>query len=172
MKIKIMFTYILSIFLLVSCSNNNKQASGTSSDKPSNTENNYLTMKINGVEWTADNNIFGAYHPKGYNKVIMISGSKGKKDKNEIPFNINIYNTKGPGEFTFSQGNKDLSVAQIANWSAEEFICGSMMGFDMKVNVTKASSNPDIIEASFSGVITCNTDRTMNITDGKFYYHE
>ncbi|MBK9736222.1 MAG: hypothetical protein IPO92_15185 [Saprospiraceae bacterium] len=40
---------------------------------------NYLTMKINGKDWTADLDILAAFHPKGYNKLIMIAGSLGKK---------------------------------------------------------------------------------------------
>lgn len=133
---------------------------------------NYLTMKINGVEWVADHDIFGAFHPKGYNKVIMIAGSKGPKNKDEQAFNINIYNTDGPGTFSFQDGNPDLSVAQMGNWSTETFLCGSMMGHNMRVKVTTASTKPDVIEATFEGELTCNTGEVFKVTDGKFYYHE
>ena len=42
------------------------------------TSANYLSMKINGVEWKADHGVFGAFHPQGYNKVIIIAGDAGK----------------------------------------------------------------------------------------------
>jgi len=129
-------------------------------------------MKINGKDWIADNDIFGAIHPKGYNNAIIIAGGKGKKDKNEQTFNINLYNTNGPGTFNFANGNKDLNVAQLGNLSADNYLCGSMMGFDIKVIVTKASSNPDIVEATFEGKMTCPSGETLHITDGNFYYHE
>ncbi len=133
---------------------------------------NYLSMKINGVEWKADNEIWGAFHPKGYNKVIIISGLKGKKGDNEQAFNINIYNTDGPGNFIFKDGNPDLSVAQMLNWSPEKFMYGNVMGFNMKVSVTKASAMPDEIEATFQGELNGNMGDVMKITEGKFYFHE
>ena len=166
---------ILWLLLLIACGNNSDQAGGTAtaaSTPGKSAAGNYLSMKINGVEWKADHNIFGAFHPKGYNKVIMISGSKGPKDKNEQPFNLNIYNTDGPGVYQFKDGNPDLSVAQLANMSPENYLYGSMLGFNMKVNVTKASSNPDEIEASFEGELSGNAGIVLKITEGKFYFHE
>jgi len=171
MNLKFVFFIIVT---LIACSNQ-KDKSAISSDNAVSTltaGKNYLTMKINGVDWTADNDIFGAFHPKGYNNAIIIAGSKGKKDKNEQTFNINLYNTNGPGTFNFIYGNKDLNVVQLGNLSADNYLCGSMMGFDMKVVVTKASTGPDIIEASFEGKMTCSSGEVLNITNGKFYYHE
>lgn len=170
-----LFSSTLFMLLLFACGNNKSQtgtfasantATAKSADK------NYLTMKINGVEWTADHDVFGAFHPKGYNKVIIISGSKGPKDKTEQMFNINIYNTEGPGTFNFKNGNPELSVVQLANWNTENFICGSMMGFNIRVNVTTASTKPDEIKATFEGELTCNTNEVLKITEGKFYFHE
>ena len=165
--------YIITLFLtVISCSNSHKSTANNQNMEISSIGENYLTMKINGVGWTADNDIFGAFHPKGYDKAIIIAGSKGKKDKNEQTFNINLYNTNGPGTFNFVNGNKDFNVAQLANLSADNYLCGSMLGFDMKVVVTKASTGPDIIEASFEGKMTCSSGEVLNITNGKFYYHE
>lgn len=131
-----------------------------------------LTMKINGREWTADNDIYGAVHPIGYDKLIMIAGSIGPKNKDEQTFNINIYNAPGPGLYHFITGDKDYRVAQLANLSPENYLYGGILGYDMKVNVTKASSNPTIIEATFEGTLNGNASDVMKITDGKFYYHE
>ncbi|MCF8247882.1 MAG: hypothetical protein K9J37_22175 [Saprospiraceae bacterium] len=166
-----------SLFLLLffACGNNagqsNEVVSATSA--PAETaDKNYLTMKINGVEWKADHGVFGAFHPKGYNKVTMISGNKGPKDATEQFFNINIYNTDGPGTFSFKDGNPDLRVAQMGGWNAENYICGSMMGHDMRVKITAASTKPDVVEATFEGELTCNSGEVLKITEGKFYYHE
>ncbi len=171
---KKMIFSLLSILLIFSCGSSGKQSKSTAiAESDSISEgNNLLSMKINGVEWKSDNEIFGAFHPKGYNNAIIISGSKGKNDKDEQSFNLNLYNTSGPGTFDIKDGNTDLNVVQLANLSADNYLCGSMMGFDMKVVVTKASSKPDHIEATFQGKLTCSSGEILNITEGKFYYKE
>ena len=166
---------VILCLLLLACGNKSGQSenvanAATKANKPA-TENS-LSMKINGVEWKADHNIFGAFHPKGYNRVVMISGSKGPKNKDEQPFNLNIYNADGPGIFQFQDGNPDLSVAQLANVSPEKYLYGSMMGFTMKVNLTKASTAPDVVEATFEGELKGNAGDVLKITEGKFYYQE
>lgn len=175
MNHRFLFFSAMFVLLIFSCSS--KSEAGTASETtaqanaPGNKEN-HLRMKINGVEWVADHDVFGAFHPKGYNKVIIIAGAKGPKNKDEQAFNINIYNTEGPGTFSFKDGNTDLSVAQMGNWNPTNFICGSMMGHEMKVKVTIASTKPDVIEASFEGELSCNTGEVLKVTDGSFYYHE
>ena len=163
------------ILLILSCSSKSQSSTiGESIAKvpTASAVENHLSMKINGVEWVADHGIFGAFHPKGYNKAIIIGGSKGPKNENEQVFDINLYNTNGPGTYNFQDGNNDLSVAQMANWSTETFLCGSMMGHNMRVKVTTASTMPDVIEASFEGELTCNSGEVFHLTDGTFYYHE
>ncbi|MBK9734259.1 MAG: hypothetical protein IPO92_04535 [Saprospiraceae bacterium] len=167
-----MYLNFLLFFVLLACNSGQKPAISMAKTTESGNSSNYLTMKINGKDWTADRDILAAFHPKGYNKLIMIAGSLGKKDRDEKTFNINIYNTTGPGMYSFVQGNKDLSEAQIGNWTAEDYICGNIMGFDMNVNVTKASSNPTIVEATFTGTMTCPASPAIKVTEGKFYYHE
>jgi len=170
---KMKFIFFITIILLA-CANQKDKTSIPPDDQATTLSigKNYLTLKINGVDWTADNDIFGAFHPKGYNNAIIIAGSKGKKDKNEQTLNINLYNTSGPGTFNIVDGNKDFNVAQLGNLTADNYLCGSIMGFDMKVIVTKASSTPDIVEATFEGKMTCSSGEILNITNGKFYYHE
>lgn len=136
------------------------------------TGKNYLSMKINGVEWKADNEIFGAFHPKGYNKAIIIAGLKGKKGHGEQSFNLNLYNTDGPNTYAFSDGNPDFNVAQFMNIAPGNDICGAGMGFKMKAIVTKASGLPNKIEATFEGEMTCGNNEVLKITEGKFYFHE
>ena len=170
-----LFSFAIFGLLLIACGNKSGQSdnianAATEARNPA--AENALSMKINGVEWKADHSIFGAFHPKGYNKVVMISGSKGPKNKDEQPFNINIYNVDGTGIFQFQDGNPDFSVAQLANVSPENYMYGSMMGFTMKVNLTKASTFPDVVEATFEGELKGNAGDVLKITEGKFYYHE
>ena len=172
---RIIFYSAIIWSLLIACGNTAKQpdqVANTATEAQKSVSKNVLSMKINGVEWVADHDVVGAFHPKGYNKLIMIAGKKGSKDKGEQFFNINIYNTDGPGTYNFKHGNPDLSEAQMGNWSPETFLCGSMMGFDMRVKATTASTKPDVIEATFEGEMTCNSGEVFKITEGKFYYHE
>lgn len=129
-------------------------------------------MNINGTPWIADHKIWGAFHPAGYNQAIVISGSKGPEDKQEQAFNLNLYYTPGPGTYRIAKGNSDNSVIQLVNLSPDNFLYGSVMGFDVKVTITKASANPTVIEATFEGEMSGNASDTIKITDGKFTYRE
>jgi hypothetical protein len=133
---------------------------------------NVLSMKLNGNKWTADNEIFGAFHPPGYNKAILITGNKGVADKNQQAFNINLYNANGVGEYNITEKNADYSAVQLGNLSTEHYLYGSILGFSMKVNIIKCSSNPTVIEATFSGELNGNASNKITITDGVFSYHE
>lgn len=133
---------------------------------------NVLTMKINGRDWTADGEVFGAFHPPGMNKAIVVSGTRGPKDKTEQAFNLNLYNADGPGTYAIATGNADQSVVQLGNLTPENFLYGSMMGFTLEVVVTTARSNPTVIEATFSGEMKGNAGDTLAITDGRFVYRE
>ena len=87
MKLRKLTTTVLITLALISCSKSNEEKTVL----PNSTSGkNYLTMKINGVEWKADNKIFGAFHPKGYDDAIIISGSKGPENKDEQIFNLNF----------------------------------------------------------------------------------
>jgi hypothetical protein len=164
--------WVLMLTTLLACSNQQKKEGTATSSVPDNATSNFLSMKINGQLWEADHDVIGAFHPKGYDQLIIIGGSSGKKDKSENSFTVNIYKTNGPGKYNFVQGNPALSVAQMGNWSEEEYLCGSMMGFDVSFDVTKASKNPTIVEATFSGKLTCPSGKELLITEGKFYYEE
>jgi hypothetical protein len=133
---------------------------------------NHLSMKLNDKEWVADSDLFGAFHPKGYNKAIIISGSKGPKNKDEQAFTLNLFNVEGPGTYHIKKGNADLSVVQLANLSPENFMYGSLMGFDLKVTVTKAMQDPTVIEATFEGSLSGNASDTLKVTAGRFSYRE
>ncbi len=174
MRYSLFYFLLGAITSFSSCNTRQQNASnGTSANSPiKSPDNNFLTMKINGTSWKADNEIFGAFHPKGYNNAIIISGSKGPNDKTEQSFNINLYNTNAVGIYDFVSGNKDLNVVQLGNLSTENYLYGSVLGFSFHVNVTKASQNPTTLEATFEGTLTGNAGDSIKITEGKFYYYE
>lgn len=78
-----MYKMIFVIFLaaVLSCSNGQKTSDTTPGEVSLKTDSNFLSMKINGQLWEADHDIVGAFHPKGYDQLIIIGGSSGKKDK-------------------------------------------------------------------------------------------
>jgi hypothetical protein len=168
--------YLLAwVLFLASCGSNTDSSNGKAAANEklkSSASKNYLSMKIDGVEWVADNSIFAAFHPKGYNNAIMIAGSKGPKNKDEQLFSLNLFNTTGAAVYEIKEGGADLNVAQLANLSPEHYLYGSLLGFNMKINVSRASTNPDIIEATFEGELTGNASDKIRITEGKFYFHE
>jgi hypothetical protein len=133
---------------------------------------NQLSMTIDGVPWVADQNLFGAFHPAGYDRALIIAGSLGPRDANEQTFNLNLYANPGPGHYRITQGNAQASVVQIANLSRERYLAGSVLGFDFDVNVLKAQSTPTVIEATFAGTLTVNDGSVLTIADGRFAYRE
>jgi hypothetical protein len=157
---------------IISCSENKTKIDPAAIFEKGKNNANYLSMQINGNEWKADNEVDGLFHPKGYNNAVMMSGTKGPKDKNEQAFNLTLYNINGPGVFEIKDGNKENSVVQLAGLSEQNYLYGSMLGFNIKVTVTKASSSPTEIEASFEGELMGNAGDKINITNGRFYFHE
>ena len=133
---------------------------------------NHLSMKLNGADWIGDSSLFGAFHPPGYNKALLIGGSKGPKNKDEQVFSLNLFNIDGPGTYNIKTGNKEMSVVQMANLSPDNFMYGSLMGFDLKVTVTKATKDPTVIEATFEGALSGNASDTLKVTAGRFSYRE
>jgi hypothetical protein len=136
------------------------------------TSGNSLRMKVDGVEWRADHDVFGAFHPPGYDRALLIAGGKGPKDASEQVLNINLFGIDGPGRYAIRGGNPSGSVAQLANHTPERFLAGSMMGFDLVVEITVARTDPTHIEASFSGTLTGNDGVAMKIEDGRFLYRD
>lgn len=164
------FTLALIIITIVSCGRR-----AVSSEEPAGkptSSGNLLSMKLNDKEWLADSSFLGVFHPKGFNKALMIGGSKGPKNKDEQVFSLNLFNVDGPGTYHIKTGNTDLSVAQLANLSPENFMYGSLMGFDLTVIVTKATKDPTVIEATFEGTLSGNASDTLKITAGRFTYRD
>ncbi len=161
------------IAMLAACGKNPDATSTQPGAKADgNAAGNHLSMKLNGADWIGDSSLFGAFHPPGYNKALLIGGSKGPKNKDEQVFSLNLFNIDGPGTYHIKTGNADMSVAQIANLSPDHFMYGSLMGFDFTVTVTKATKDPAVIEATFEGTLTGNASDTLKVTAGRFLYRE
>ncbi len=165
------FNLLIALIIAVSTSCSSKK----SSDAPENVNNaNYLTMKINGKVWRADNGIFGAFHPNGYNNAIIMSGNLGQGATQQA-FTINIYNTTGPATYTFANmpNGVDRNVAQLGGVSAQNYLYGGLTGiYNMIVTVRKATKTPSVVEATFEGTLTGVKGDVLTITEGKFYYQE
>lgn len=164
----IQMTFFVALFII--CAACNKKEDNLASNAK-----NELSFKIDGVEWKAEREIIGMFHPdpENYNKVIIIGGSKGPNDGTEQDFTLNIFNTAAEGEYNFKNGNADLSVVQLSNLSSANYLCGgTFQTYNMKVKITKIQNNPTIMEAIFSGEIACVEGNTIKITDGKFNYYE
>lgn len=163
--------------LLLACGNNAGQplssaATASAEAMPhGKSKENHLSMKINGVPWQADNDIWAAFHPLGYDGAVLMAGSKGPKDKDEQAFNINLFGAEGPGEYQVVSGNPTNSVAQMGNLSARDYLIGGLvLPHDLRVKLTKASEGE--VEATFEGQMTSISGEVMLITEGKFYYAE
>jgi hypothetical protein len=139
---------------------------------PAATQENHLSMKIDGVEWRADHDLFGAVHPPGYDRAILIAGSLGPKNAQEQMFNLNLFGTTGPGHYSIRHGQADAGVVQIGNLSPERYLAGSLLGYAFEVDVQTAQASPTRIEATFSGTLTANDSSVLKITDGRFRYSE
>lgn len=163
----------LTALMLGGCSESPVPATNTSTPAVvASTASNHLSMYIDGIEWTADHGLFGAFHPPGYERALLIAGARGAKDRNEQTMNINLFGINGPGQYVIRNGDPAGSVAQMMNYSPERFISGSMMGYDLIVEVSVAQTNPAHLEATFSGSLTGNDDVIMQIRDGRFSYRE
>lgn len=168
----------LILFGFASCSNGQKNAIAEKK-MVSQYHNNYLSMKIDGREWIADRDIFGSYHftEELGPGLINIAGVKGAAP-NDQNFNINLYNTAGTGIYNvniadFTTSKPHQNVAQFALLTPTNYLCGgALQGSQFTIEITKVSKNPQILEATFSGTMQCVEGNKINITEGKFYYHE
>ena len=134
---------------------------------------NRLRMRVDGIEWSADRDLFGAVHPPGMNSVVLMAGSLGPKDANEQSFNLNLFGIDAPGHYVVEHGNASGSVMQLANVSPERYLIGGLMfEYRFEVELVTMQANPVAIEARFKGVLQANDDHRVTISDGEFVYRE
>ena len=130
-----------------------------------------LRMLIDGVEWNAEHDLFGAVHPTGHDRSILIAGSRGGKNANEQAFNLNLFGIDAPGRYRVSSTNPRTGTAQFANLSAERYLAGNVFGYDVEVEL-RFSKNPDRIEARFSGTLDANDGTKVVLSEGRFVYDD
>jgi hypothetical protein len=131
-----------------------------------------LTMTIDGRPWAADSELFGAVHPQGYDRAVLIAGSLGPRNGQEQALNINLFGIDGPGTYTLSPGNGAAGVAQLANPAPGKFLAGGVLGYEVEVELLAFSTAPTRIEARFSGTLTANDGVVMRLQSGRFSYEE
>jgi len=136
---------------------------------------NQLRLTLDGRPWQADREFFGAFHPPGMDKAVLMAGSLGPKDKHEQAFNLNLFGVDGPGRFVASGNTMSLkgvtsSAIQLANLSEQRYLVGGPLGYEVEIDLLQAGAG--VIEAKFQGRLTANDGSTVTLTDGYFLYRE
>lgn len=134
---------------------------------------NVLRMRIDGVEWNAERELFGAVHPAGYDRAVLISGSHGPNDATEQDFTIMLNAADGPGTYRATTGDTRRHVVQLGNLTPERYLAGGLMlDHDMTIELVRMQASPVLIEARFNGTLTANDGAVLKIEDGEFRYRE
>ncbi len=138
-------------------------------------QGNQLRMTIDGKSWQADREFFGAVHPPGMDRAVLMAASLGPKDKHEQAFNLNLFGVTGPGRYTASGNTLSLkgissSQIQLANLSEQRYLVGGPFGYTVDVELLQASGGT--IEARFEGRMTASDGQELRVSDGYFFYRE
>jgi hypothetical protein len=136
---------------------------------------NQLRVTLDGKRWQADREFFGAFHPPGMDRAVLMAASLGPKDKHEQAFNLNLFGVSGPGRYVASGDTMSLkglssSQIQLANLSTERYLIGGPLGYDVDIELLQAG--PGVIEARFEGTMTASDGAAVKVTDGYFLYRE
>lgn len=139
------------------------------------TAGNQLRLKLDGQPWQADREFFGAYHPPGMDRAVLMAASLGPKDKNEQAFNLNLTGVSGPGRYVASGNTLSLkgvtsSAIQLANLSEQRYLIGGPLGYEIDIELLQAGTG--VIEARFSGTMNANDGSTLKVSDGYFFWRE
>lgn len=125
-----------------------------------------IRMKVDGVEWSADREIFCTVAPPALGGVLIVSGSRGPKDANEQTFNLNLSGVEGPGTLKLAGGGSTTHAIQLANLDAERYLNGGAMGFDVTVEVVSLVRDPAQVELRFAGTLNSSAGKPLRIEDG------
>lgn len=142
---------------------------------PAPAQGNQLRLVLDGKPWQADREFFGAFHPPGMDRAVLMAGSLGPKDRHEQMFNLNLFGVSGPGRYTASGNTLSLkgigsSAIQLANLSEQRYLIGGPLGYTVDVELLQAGSGT--IEARFNGRMTANDGQELSVSDGYFFYRE
>ncbi|MBL8296877.1 MAG: hypothetical protein JNN30_00900 [Rhodanobacteraceae bacterium] len=136
---------------------------------------NQLRMTLDGKVWQADRELFGAWHPPGTDRAVLMAGSLGPKDRHEQAFNLNLFGVSGPGRYVASGSTLSLkgltsSAIQLANLSEQRYLVGGPFGYEVEVELLQAGSG--VIEAKFHGRMSASDGTVLDLKDGYFLYRE
>ena len=167
----------VAALLLVSCGTSGRDtaatpASGAAAGVAAPVAANALHLKIDGREWHADRAIEARVHPPGFDRMLMVSGSFGPKDRNEQTFNLNLAGVEAPGRYAIKGGDVVGSAIQLANLDPGRYLIGGALGADVVVEVTTLQRAPVVVEGTFSGTMTANDGTALRVEDGRFSYRE
>lgn len=135
-------------------------------------EPNSIALRIDGREWRADRAIDVIVDPPGFDRMLMVSGSFGPKDRNEQAFNLNLAGVDGPGRYAIHGGNAVGSAVQLANLDGTRYLIGGSLGADVVVDISRFERAPIVVEGTFSGTMVANDGNALRIEDGRFSFRE
>jgi hypothetical protein len=127
---------------------------------------NLVRMRVDGVEWSADRDIFCTLAPPALGDVLIVSGSRGPKDADEQAFNLNLTGVAGPGTIHLAGGGSTTHAIQLANLDAQRYLNGGAMGFDVTVEVVSLARDPARVELRFAGTLNSSAGTPLRIEDG------
>ena len=138
-------------------------------------QGNQLRLTLDGTPWQADREFFGAFHPPGMDRAVLMAASLGPKDKHEQAFNLNLFGVTAPGRYTASGNTLSLkpissSQIQLANLSEQRYLVGGPFVYTVEVELLQAGSGT--IEAKFEGRMTASDGQELRVSDGYFFYRE
>lgn len=174
---------LLCPLLLAACSGPSSTSPSTSNATPPATATptaaplaaNQLRLTLDGQVWQADRELFGAWHPPGMERAVLMAGSLGPKDRHEQAFNLNLFGVSGPGRYvvngsTVSPGGLTSNTIQLANLSEQRYLVGGPFGYEVTVDLLQAGAG--VIEARFHGRVNASDGSVLSLTDGYFLYRE
>jgi hypothetical protein len=127
---------------------------------------NRIVMKVDGVEWSADREIFCTVAPPSLGGVLIVSGSRGPKDAHEQTFNLNLSGVQGPGTLKLAGGGSTTHAIQLANLDDQRHLNGGALGFDVTVEVLAFVRDPAQVDLRFSGTLNSSSGKPLRIEDG------
>ena len=163
----ILFPILIALLATVACSHQDKTPK-TEISSTTAASDSYLTMKINGKEWVADEDLIGNLGLLGPGQ-FGLGGSKIVNGE-EQHLSIAIHNVTGPGTYQ-TTAEQVYNVAQYAlnqQSNGDVKIFKSQKDGQFTIKITKAEGYNT--EGTFSGTLPgwLGTSESVVITDGKF----
>lgn len=136
------------------------------------TRANVLALRVDGRAWHADRAITAIVDPPGFDRMLMLSGSFGAKDRDEQTFNLNLAGVDRPGRYLIKGANVAAGAVQLANLDATRYLAGGVLGADVVVDVRVLQRSPLAVEVGFEGTLVASDGTILRIEEGHFAYRE